>query len=88
MYLVTQGKRRENQLGFDPKTNEYVYIHKGNEEWRKKGDRSLLDYFNAVRAVNGCSDDEVLECNPIYSKYSESCHRHELEEYKRLFGGF
>ena len=46
MYLVTEGKRKENQLGYVPKTHEYVYLHHGKEVWREKGDKELLDYFN------------------------------------------
>jgi len=36
MLLVTQGRGRINQLGYDKKTHEYVYIHKGEEIWREK----------------------------------------------------
>ena len=36
MYLVTEGKRKENQLGYAPKTHEYVYLHYGKEVWRKR----------------------------------------------------
>ena len=46
MYLVTEGKRKENQLGYAPKTQKYVYFHNGKEIWREKGDKELLDYFN------------------------------------------
>ena len=36
MYLVTEGKRKENQLGYAPKTQEYVCFHHGKEIWREK----------------------------------------------------
>jgi len=45
MLLVTQGKGKINQLGFDKKTSEYVYFHKGREIWREKGDNGLLVNF-------------------------------------------
>ena len=80
MYLVTEGKRRENQLGYAPKTQEYVYFHLGKEIWREKGDSGLFDYFNEVRANYGCSDDEELEKYPIWKKYSDSCFKFEKDE--------
>lgn len=86
IYLVTEGKRRENQLGYDPESKEYVYFHYGKEIWREKGDSSLLDYFNNIRAIGGCSDDEVLNCNPIYVKYSNDCHKFNMQELKARFG--
>lgn len=73
MYLVTQSKRRENQLGYNPKTKEYVYFHKGKEIWREKGDESLFNYFNEVRAGNRTLDDEDIKDNPIWKKYGDSC---------------
>ncbi len=73
MYLVTQGKYRENQLGYDKKTGEYVYFHKGVEIWREKGDTTLLDYFNEVRAgIRFCEDHELKE-NKVWVRYSKSC---------------
>ena len=86
MYLVCEGKRKENQLGYAPKTQEYVYFHKGVEIWREKGDRSLLDYFNNVRAVGGCTDDEVLNANPIFVRYSDDCHKFNMQELKEKYG--
>lgn len=82
MLLVTQGKGRVNQLGYNKKTQEYVYFHKGQEIWREKGDSKLLDYFNELRASGEFSDDEILDTFPIYVKYSKSCHEFELQEWK------
>ena len=73
MWLVTQGKGRINQLGYDKKTGEYVYIHKGVEIWREKGDRDLLDYFNNLRAENKLCDEEKIRQFPIYVRYENSC---------------
>ena len=73
MYLVTQGKYRINQLGYDKRKGEYVYIHKGVEIWREKGDTQLLDYFNEVRAnMRPCNYHE-LETFPVWNRYSKSC---------------
>ena len=87
MYLVTQGRGRINQLGYDPKTSEYVYIHKGVEQWRVKGDRTLLNYFNLIRVNNDFIDEESMIEIPtynVYEKYVNSCHKFELEEWKRM----
>ena len=74
MLLVTKGKSRINQLGYDKKTCEYVYIHKGVEVWREKGDNSLLNYFNEVRAGIRTPDYfELVNTFEIYKKYSNSC---------------
>ncbi len=80
MKLVTEGKYRVNQLGYNIKTGEYVYFHKGQEIWREKGDRELFDYFNEVRG--GCTyfDDKKVENNPIWKKYVESCDAFERSE--------
>ena len=80
MYLVTEGKRKENQLAYAPKTKEYVYFHYGKEIWREKGDTSLLDYFNEVRADIRMFEDEDIEDNPIWKKYSDSCFEFERKE--------
>lgn len=82
MYLVTQGRGRINQLGYAPKTGEYVYLHKGKEIWREKGDKSLLDYFNGLR-VGLCFDEECIAempTFPIWEKYNESCFAFEKAE--------
>lgn len=73
MLLVTQGKGRINQLGFDKKTSEYVYFHNGKEIWREKGDKGLLDYFSDLRTTNSCISEEKLANNRIWNKYLESC---------------
>lgn len=80
MYLVTEGKRKENQLAYASKTQEYVYFHHGKEIWREKGDRGLLDYFNEIRANYSCSSDEELAKFPIWKKYSDSCFEFEKKE--------
>lgn len=80
MLLVTQGKRKENQLGYDKKTQEYVYFHKGKEIWREKGDINLLTYFNEVRAGIKDFDDAAIENNPIWQKYCDSCNKFEMKE--------
>jgi hypothetical protein len=85
MLLVTQGRGRVNQLGYNKKTGEYVYLHKGQEIWREKGDTGLLDYFNEVRANYGCTDDSVLAQYPIYTKYSNSCQEFERKENAWLY---
>ncbi len=77
MLLVTEGKRKENQLGYNKKTQEYVYYHHGKEIWREKGDTSLLDYFNEVRADIRMFEDDDIKDNPIWKRYSESCLRFE-----------
>ena len=89
MYLVTQGRGRVNQLGYAARTHEYVYIHKGKEIWREKGDDSLLNYFNVIRAGFGCMDDEAIlnmSTGYIWEKYLQSCHQFDLEENPRLYG--
>ena len=72
MYLVTQGKGRINQLGYDSKKSEYVYIHMGKEIWREKGNKDLLIYFNQKRINNECIDDDVNKFE-IYKKYVDYC---------------
>lgn len=79
MYLVTEGKRKENQLGYAPKTQEYVYYHQGKEMWREKGNKSLLEYFNEVRANVRLFNDNDIKDNPIWKKYEKSCR--ELTQY-------
>jgi len=76
MLLVTQSKRRINQLGYNKKTREYVYLHNGVEIWREKGDESLLKYFGKVRAGMRFIEDEdiaKLTTASIWKKYSDSC---------------
>lgn len=73
MLLVTEGRGRINQLGFDKKTSEYVFIHMGKEIWREKGDNSLLDYINNLRATYSCIDEEVVNKFPIWNKYVKDC---------------
>ena len=80
MLLVTEGKRKENQLGYAPKTKEYVYYHHGKEIRKKKGDTSLLDYFNEVRADIHMFRDEDIKDNPVWKKYSDSCFEYEKSE--------
>lgn len=83
MLLVTKGKGRINQLGYDLKKGEYVYFHNGKEIWREKGDTSLLDYFNEVRACIHCCDDDDIEkltTANIWKKYDDSCFAFEKEE--------
>lgn len=85
MYLVTQGKRKENQLAYAPKTQEYVYYHLGKEIWREKGDDSLLKAFTQIRNGDRDFDDTQLEKEfPIYKKYGDDCHKFELEQWKRM----
>ena len=76
MYLVTEGKRKENQLGYAPKTQEYVYFHEGKEIWREKGEKSLFDYFNEVRAAIRSFEEKDIEANPIWIKYCQSCNEY------------
>ena len=77
LYLVTQSKRgRVNQLAYDTKTGEYVCIHKGKEQWREKGDTTLLDYFNYLRATGEFCDGEAMQemsTYHIYERYSQTC---------------
>lgn len=87
MYLVAEGKRRENQLGYDMKKQEYVMYHHGVEMWREKGDVSLLDYFSDLRANYGCIDeDEIakLSTYPIWEKYCKTCEEEEAKLWKTL----
>lgn len=89
MYLVTQGKGRINQLGFIPKTGEYVYLHKGKEIWREKGDTTLFDYFNYIRATGEFCDGEAMQemsTYHIYERYSNSCHQFEKAEHPEIYG--
>ena len=85
MRLVCQGKYKINQLGYNKKTHEYVYFHKGKEIWRMKGDESLLNYFDDVRARDTYTEQSVLNQFPIYLRYSDSCHKFELEEFKEWY---
>lgn len=83
MYLVTQSKHgRINQLGYAPKTKEYVYFHKGKEIWREKGDDSLLNYFNGVRAGINFEDTDIMEMPTydIWNRYLDSCMDFEREK--------
>lgn len=83
MYLVIEGKWKINQLGYAPKTHEYVYYHKGKEIWREKGDTSLLDYCNEKRANYECIDSDKLlklSAGHIYKRYSDNCHEFEVRE--------
>lgn len=73
MLLVTEGRGKVNQLGFDKKTSEYVYFHKGKEIWREKGDDSLLNYFNSLRERHLCINEEEISKYPVWKKYCESC---------------
>jgi len=85
MYLVTQSKHgRVNQLGYSPRTKEYVYFHRGVEIWREKGDDSLLTYFNAVRAGVDFSDVDIMEMPTydIWNKYCDSCQEFEKKEWQ------
>lgn len=77
MLLVTQGRGRINQLGYNKKTSEYVYFHCGKEVWREKGDDSLLNYFNSLRASNSCIDEKEVAKYPVWKKYEESCDYYE-----------
>ena len=80
MYLVTEGKRKENQLGYALKTQEYVYFHHGKEVWREKGDEDLLNYFNEVRAGIRTFDDKEIENIFDWKKYCKDCYSFEREE--------
>ena len=83
MYLVTQGKGRINQLGYAPKTKEYVMLHNGKEVWREKGDKSLLYYFNNMRLAYGCINEEDIAKLPtkhVWEKYCEWCYNITLHE--------
>lgn len=80
MLLVTQGKGRINQLGYDKKTQEYVYLHKGTEIWRKKGDTSLLDIFNKARAEYTYPDIDEVRKNQIYVDYENDCDKFYRQE--------
>ena len=76
MYLVTKGKTRENVLGYDNKTKEYVYLKNGKEVWREKGDMSLLDYFTDLRANYETINETKMKKLPTYNvweKYCDSC---------------
>lgn len=76
MYLVTESKTRENQLGYAPKTKEYVHLHHGKEVWREKGDKTLLDYFTDLRYEHKCLDEEEIAKLPtaaIWKKYCAAC---------------
>lgn len=80
MLLVTEGRGKVNQLGFNKKTSEYVYFHKGKEIWREKGDDGLLNYFNSIRSSYSCIDEEQVRKYPIWNKYEESCNEFERNE--------
>lgn len=84
MYLVTQGKRKENQLGFTPKTQTYTYIHKGVIIWEMVGDSQLFDYFNEQRNKGEYVDINKCYSFPIYRAYSQSCEYYEKEEMKKM----
>ena len=72
MYLVTEGKRKENQLGYSPKTKEYVYYHQGKEIWRMVGEKNLLEYFNEIRAGRMFEEDDI-KTHPVWERYCKSC---------------
>ena len=88
MYLVTQGRGRVNQLGYLSRTHEYVYIHKGKEIWREKGDDSLFNYFNAVRGGMSFDEEAINEMPtlPIWERYAKSCHDFEVAEHPEIYG--
>lgn len=85
MRLVTEGKKKENQLGYNKKTKEYVYFHKGKEIWRIKGDDTLLNYFDEVRAKGTYTEFEYLKQFPVYLKYSDSCEEFFRQEHKEWY---
>lgn len=73
MLLVTQGKMREWQLGYNKKTKEYVCFHYGKEQWREKGDDSLLNYFTELRANGKCLDEQEIAKLPtanVWKRYA------------------
>lgn len=82
MLLITEGKRKENQLGYNKKTQEYVYIHHGKEVWREKGDDSLLNYFNGVRVGLDFEEVDIMEMPTyeIWNRYCESCMEFDKKE--------
>lgn len=82
MLLVTEGKRKENQLGYNKKTQEYVYFHHGKEVWREKGNDSLLNYFNGVRAGLDFEEVDIMEVPTyeIWNRYCESCMEFDKKE--------
>ena len=61
MYLVTEGKRKENQLGYAPKTHEYVYLHPMDElvlKALKDKDMTQTRLIDAVKAkIKGVDHD-------------------------------
>ena len=76
MFLVTEGKIKENQLGYAPSTHEYVHLHLGKVVWREKGDKSLLDYFTDLRYEHKCLDEDEIAKLPtaaIWKKYCDTC---------------
>lgn len=73
MYLVTEGKYKTNQLGYDSKTHEYVYLRNGREQWRMTGDTDLLHYFNEVRANTRICQYYELMKYPVFARYTNDC---------------
>lgn len=73
MLLVTEGKLKINQLGYNQKTSEYVFFHKGKEIWRMKGNRELLNYFSHIRATYQSIDEETIKDNEVWIRYCNSC---------------
>lgn len=84
MYLVTEGKRKENQLGYAKKTSEYVYLHKGKEQWRMVDTPDLLNYFNEVRAGMRVFDDKDIKNNVVWQRYEQDCDKFNKEYLKEL----
>ena len=46
----------------------------------EKGDETLLNYFNEVRAGIRVFEDKDIVANPIWKRYSESCFEFERKE--------
>lgn len=74
VYLVTQSKYGENQLGYNPKTSEYIYYHCGKIQWKMNGDNSLLEYFVNHSPI---SEEEIAEQAKstlnVWERYSKDC---------------
>ena len=82
MYLVTESKRQENQLGYSMRTKEYVYFHDGIEKWRMEGDTTLLDYFNEIRTKHETINEHDIQDNIVWRKYIESCSEYERPRFR------
>lgn len=83
MYLVLQSKRKENKLYFDPTEKEYIYIHKGAEQWRMKGDDKLYNYVKEQKRKGEYLDINICYSFPIYRVYSNSCQYFANEDLKK-----